>query len=153
MKRIILPLLALLSAYTLSSGSFAEHVRPGSQGKISAADPSAVYEIRNYHYDPAQLDAYKQWAINDAIPFFKEHMDVVGFWMGNAHPPRIAGARPMNLELGSANVTWIIRWDSMESRTAFHKDVYGGDEWRTIWAKHPDPAGYFQSEARFTTGY
>ena len=80
--------------------------------QLALAQPDAaepVYEIRNYHYDPAQLDAYKQWAIDDAIPFFRAHMDVIGFWIGNDHPPKVSGTKPMDLALGSANVTWIIR--------------------------------------------
>ena len=124
--------------------------------QLALAQPDAaepVYEIRSYHYDPAQLDAYKQWAIDDAIPFFRAHMDVIGFWIGNDHPPKVSGTKPMDLALGSANVTWIIRWDSMEARTAFHKEVFGGEQWRSVWGKHPDPEGYFQSEARFTTAY
>ncbi|NND69706.1 MAG: hypothetical protein HKN19_19100 [Halioglobus sp.] len=153
MRKTVITYVVSISACVFAATGLAEQVPQGTGVEISAGKESAVYEIRNYHYDPAQLGAYKQWAINSAIPFFKEHMDVVGFWMGNEHPPKISGTRPMQLELGSANITWIIRWDNMEARTAFHKDVFGGEQWQAIWAKHPDPAGYFQSEARFTAGY
>jgi hypothetical protein len=37
-------------------------------------------------------------------------MDVVGFWIITADPPEILGA------LGTANVTWIIRWRDIAHR-------------------------------------
>ncbi len=150
---VVRTLLCVVFALATSTQALAADTgSPGAPVSASGAQ-EGLYEIRNYHYDPAQLDAYRQWAVHDAIPFFRAHMDVVGFWIGNDHPPKIGGSKPMDLELGSANITWIIRWDSMAARTRFNKEVYGGEQWRAVWAKHPDPEGYFQSEARFTTAY
>ena len=112
-----------------------------------------MYEIRNYHYDPSQFAAYKEWAVNEAIPFFRANLDLVGFWMDNVEPPEIAGSNPMNLNLGLANVTWIIRWDSMEARNKFHEEVFGAEDWQKIWANHPDENGYLQIESRFVNKY
>ena len=112
-----------------------------------------MFEIRNYHYDPSQFDAYKTWIVEEALPFLKANMDVVGFWMGNVEPPIVSGSSPMDLPHGSANVTWIIRWDSMEARNRFHKEVFNGEDWRKIWANHPDSNGYLQMEARFSEEY
>lgn len=28
-----------------------------------------MFEIRSYHYDPTQFEAYKRWAIDHAVPF------------------------------------------------------------------------------------
>ena len=108
-----------------------------------------MFEIRNYHYDPSKFEAYKAWAINEAIPFLRANLDIVGFWMDNVETPEVRGADPMNLKLGSANVTWIIRWDSMEARNQFQQEVFDGEDWQEIWANHPDPNGYQQMEARF----
>ena len=30
-----------------------------------------IDEIRQYHYDPGKFDAYKVWALKEAIPFLK----------------------------------------------------------------------------------
>jgi hypothetical protein len=108
-----------------------------------------LFEIRNYHYSPAKFDAYRQWAKEHAVPFLAANLDVVGFWLDNGNEPEIRGSDPMSLKHGSANVTWIIRWDSMEARRAGHERVFQGDGWREVWSKHPDPGGYLQVEARF----
>lgn len=106
-------------------------------------------EIRNYHYDPSKFEAYRQWALHDAVPFLKANFDVVDFWLDNGEAPELTGKDPMSLKHGSANVTWIIRWESMNQRIESHKAVFQSDGWREIWAKHPDPNGYLQLEARF----
>jgi len=73
--------------------------------------------------------------------------------MDNVEPPEISGSDPMNLNLGSANVTWIIRWDSMEARNRFQEEVFDAEDWQKIWAMHPDPNGYIQMETRFANEY
>ena len=108
-----------------------------------------MFEIRNYHYDPAKWEAYKEWAINDAVPFLKANLDIVGFWIDNGDAPEIGGSDPMELKLGSANVTWVIRWASMEARDEGHKKVFLGEGWQEVWARHPDANGYLQMEAKF----
>ncbi len=109
-----------------------------------------MFEIRNYHYDPAKFAAYRTWAIDDAVPFLKSHLDVVGFWISNGEPSEITGRDPAPHKHGSANVTWILRWDSKQARDEGHKRVFQGDGWKAIWAKHPDANGYLQMEAVFT---
>ena len=42
-----------------------------------------MFEIRCYHYLPEKFEAYKKWAIDEAVPFLKENLDVVGFWIDN----------------------------------------------------------------------
>ncbi len=106
-------------------------------------------EIRNYHYDPAKFEPYRQWAVDEAIPFLKENLDVVGFWLSNGDEPEISGSDPMSPALGPANVTWIINWASREARQEGFQRVFGGEGWRRVWANHPDPDGYRQIEARF----
>lgn len=112
-----------------------------------------VFEIRNYHYDPSKFDAYRVWAINEASPFLRDNLDVVGIWIGNTKAPEIHGERPMGLILGSANVTWIIRWDSMKARERAQEEVFGGEEWQNIWNNHPDQKGYLHVEVRFAKEY
>jgi len=108
-----------------------------------------IDEIRNYHYDPGKFAAYREWAISEAVPFLKANLNVVGFWLDSGEPPEISGQNPMDLPLGSANVTWIIRWEDMEDRARGHAEVLQGEGWRDIWSRHPDTNGYRQMEAKF----
>ena len=106
-------------------------------------------EIRSYHYDPKKFDAYKKWALEEAVPFLKANLNIVGFWLDSGIPAEVSGRTPMDMPLGSANVTWVIRWDSKEARDRGHKEVFGGKGWQEIWSHHPDADGYLQMEARF----
>ncbi len=108
-----------------------------------------LYEIRNYHYDPDKFDAYRQWAIDEAVPFLKANLDVVGFWVDSGDLPEVTGKTPMDLPLGSANITWILRWDDMDARNEGHKRVFQGEGWKEVWSRHPDANGYLQMEAKF----
>ena len=109
-----------------------------------------MFEIRSYHYDPAKFDAYKAWAINDAAPWLKANLNVVGFWLDNGEKAELSGADPVEHKHGVANVTWIIRWDSRAQRDEQFGEVFTSKGWQEVWAKHPDPDGYLQMEARFT---
>lgn len=109
-----------------------------------------IVEIRNYHFDPSKLDAYRVWAVEEAVPFLKANLDVVGFFVDNGEPVQYLGSDPMDLKHGAANVTWMIRWADMEQRNAGHKALFTSKPWRAIWEKHPSPNGYLQMEARFT---
>lgn len=60
------------------------------------------------------MTSYKVWAKTAAMPYLGAQMDVVGFWITTADPPEILGA-PTD-HLGTANVTWIIRWRDMAHR-------------------------------------
>ena len=106
-------------------------------------------EIRSYHYDPDKFEAYKQWALDEAVPYLKANLDLIGFWIDNSIPAEVTGQRPSAMELGSANITWIIRWNDKAARDEGHKTVFGSDGWKDIWSRHPDPNGYLQMEARF----
>jgi len=106
-------------------------------------------EIRSYHYDPAQFEAYKKWALDEAVPFLKANLNIIGFWLDSGTPAEVSGREPMDMALGSANVTWVIRWDSKEARDQGHKEIFGGAGWQEIWSHHPDADGYLQMEARF----
>ena len=108
-----------------------------------------MYEIRNYHYEPSKFEAYRQWAVDEAVSFLKANLDIVGFWVDNGDAPEVSGSDPAPGKHGAANITWIIRWDSKEARDEGHKLVFGGDGWKAIWARHPDANGYLQMEAKF----
>ena len=108
-----------------------------------------MFEIRSYHYDPTQFEEYKKWALDEAVPFLKANLDIVGFWIDNGDEPELSGSSPDTNKNGTANITWIIRWESREDRERGFKDVLGGEAWGEVWARHPDADGYIQMEARF----
>ena len=108
-----------------------------------------MFEIRNYHYEPTKFDKYQTWATKEAVPYLREHLDRVGFWMDNGEATEVMGSDPDPHKHGPANITWIIRWDSMEARNQGHATVFKSQGWKDIWANHPDANGYLQMEAKF----
>ncbi|NOX50010.1 MAG: hypothetical protein GXP16_05665 [Gammaproteobacteria bacterium] len=113
-----------------------------------------LYEIRNYHFDPARLPQYKQWANSKALPFLQRELDLVGFWVNTDSPPQVLEAETNNIaqdELKSANITWIIRWSNRETRDETMARVFSGEEWKGIFSTVPGGlASYFRREAKFT---
>ncbi|MYE23754.1 MAG: hypothetical protein F4Y01_07380 [Gammaproteobacteria bacterium] len=106
-----------------------------------------IFEIRNYHYEPSLLAEYRIWATELALPYIREHLDLVGFWLNVDEPPQIAG-KPQD-ELGPATVTWIIKWPDVATRHATMGRVFGSDTWREIMAKNPGQENYHRTEAKF----
>ena len=106
-----------------------------------------IYEIRNYHYAPSLMTEYRAWATDRALPHIKANLDLVGFWANVDEPAQVNG-KPLD-ELGSATVTWIIRWQDIETRNRVMGEVFGSDEWREIMAANPGQANYHRTEAKF----
>ena len=106
-----------------------------------------IFEIRNYHYEPTLLTEYRAWAVSKALPYIRSHLDLVGFWV-NLNEPAQIGGQPLD-DLGSATVTWIIRWQDMATRNRVMADVFGSDDWREIMAANPGQQHYHRTEAKF----
>lgn len=118
------------------------------QAPVSAWDTGSLYEIRSYHFAPELLSEYRQWVDQDALPYLASHVDVVGFWIASGDEPEVGGAALD--ELGSANVTWIIRWDSMAQRAEVWPKVTSGEEFEAIIGKVPGGrTSYRRAESRF----
>jgi hypothetical protein len=107
-----------------------------------------IYEIRNYHFRPDLIDAYKAWAKAEAIPHLVSQLDVVGFWINSNDTPEVNGA-PLD-HLGTANVTWIIRWRDLAQRNEVLPRLVSSPPWQDIYARVPGGrASYLRSEAKF----
>lgn len=107
-----------------------------------------IFEIRNYHFNPDLLEAYKAWAKAEAIPHLAQHMEVVGFWVNTSDAPEIRG-EPQDA-LGSANVTWIIHWRDLAQRNDVWPRVLASPAWRDIFSRVPGGAtSYRRREAKF----
>ena len=108
-----------------------------------------IFEIRNYHFDPARFEDYKQWAREQALPYLQRELDLIGFWANSAEGTEVNGA-PMD-EMGSANITWIIRWPDKATRDENMGGIFATDEWNEIFANVPGGMdSYHRMEAKFT---
>jgi len=108
-----------------------------------------IYEVRDYHYRPDLIGAYRTWA-EEAVQVLRAHLDVVGFWVDEGtYEPLVKGSDPFDSPIGHANVTWIIRWESREAREVGYPKAFSGSDGAALVAKHPDINGYRQTSARF----
>ncbi len=95
-----------------------------------------LFEIRDYHY-AGDMEPYRQWWV-EAMPILRGlGVDVLGLWYDSEEPPRIDGANPMEPPHGSANVTWIIRWDDLEQRDREWAALWQDDDWMACAERHP----------------
>ena len=106
-----------------------------------------LFEIRRYHFDPALFAAYREWAKGEALPHLSQELDVVGFWVSTDEPAQIKG-EPQD-KLGSANVTWIIRWKDRAHRELVWQRILSNSNWKDIFSRVPGgPASYLRMEAQ-----
>ena len=107
-----------------------------------------MFEIRNYHFEPTLFEEYKAWATTRALPFIQSQVDLVGFWTSLPEPAKLTGP-PLD-DLGSANVTWIIRWPDQATREIEFARVFTSPEWIEIFKDVPGGSGnYLRTEAKF----
>ena len=57
-------------------------------------------EIRSYHYDPEKFEPYRKWALEEAIPFLKDNLNIVGFWLDNGKAPEVGATSVLLSEIG-----------------------------------------------------
>ncbi|MDH4366234.1 MAG: NIPSNAP family protein [Acidimicrobiia bacterium] len=106
-----------------------------------------IYEIRNYHYEPSLMAEYKAWARDHALPHIRAELDLVGFWVNSDEPPQVTGA-PLD-DLGSATVTWIIRWPDFDTRNNVMDKVFATEAWAEISKHNPGLQHYHRIEVKF----
>jgi hypothetical protein len=111
-------------------------------------EETMIFEIRNYHFDPARFDAYQEWGKKEALPYLSRELDLVGFWVSTPDAPEVVG-RPHD-ELGTANVTWIIRWRDRAQRDEVLPRVFATPEWNDIFSRVPGGlSSYLRIESKF----
>lgn len=107
-----------------------------------------LFEIRDYHF-VGDMDAYREWW-TEAMPLLRGRgLDVRGLWYDSGEPARISGADPMELPHGSANVTWIIRWDDLDQREREWGALWDDEGWTACCDRHPGFDGYQHMSVRF----
>lgn len=109
----------------------------------------AIVEIRDYTIEPEWFDAYKDWAERLASPWLRANLDVIDFWLDCGIEAEVGGTAPRVSEHGQPNVCWIIRWASKAERESQFSKVMTSAGWRKIWAAHPNPGAYLQTNVRF----
>ena len=107
-----------------------------------------LFEIRDYHYD-GDLGPYRLWW-EEGLPLLRaKGFDVVGLWYDSGIEPGIGGEDPMDLRLGSANVTWIIRWTGYDERVSTWDSLREDSDWLELADRHPGWANYLHMSVRF----
>ena len=106
-----------------------------------------IYEIRNYHYEPSLMKEYTAWARDDALPFLRSQLDLVGFWVNGVDDAEVNG-KALD-ELGSATVTWIIRWPDRADHDDRMGNIFSSDDWAEIIKTNPDASTTTAIEAKF----
>lgn len=107
-----------------------------------------IYEIRSYHFSSELFEQYKKWIQSGAITYLKNNLDIIGFWIGTENPSEVQGTALDSL--GSANVTWIIRWRDMNHRNAVFPEVFSRPEWLTLFSTNPGGLkAYLRAESKF----
>jgi hypothetical protein len=115
---------------------------------VDSSGDVMLFEIRRYHFNPALFAAYREWAKGEAVPYLARELDLVGFWVSNEEPAQIKG-EPQD-KLGSANVTWIIRWEDRAHRDRVWQRILSDPYWKDIFSRVPGgPASYLRMEAQF----
>ncbi len=109
----------------------------------------AIVEVRDYTIEADWIDAYRDWADRLAAPWLRANLDVIDFWLDCGVEAEVAGSDPRVSEHGQPNVCWIIRWPSKAARDEQFGKVMGSPEWQAIWAEHPNPNAYLQTNIRF----
>ncbi len=109
----------------------------------------AIVEIRDYTIESDWIDAYKDWADRLAAPWLRANLDVIDFWLDCGIEAEVGGSAPRVSEHGQPNVCWIIRWPSKAHRDEQFSRIMSSEGWREIWAQHPNPNGYLQTNVRF----
>lgn len=89
-----------------------------------------MFEIRTYHISVDHITDYKVWAKKYAVPYLKEKLFVVGFWVDSEHSPEVLGG--VLDPLGSSNVTYILRWKDLEQRNNKMDKIFSSPEWQEI---------------------
>ncbi len=109
----------------------------------------AIVEIRDYTIDNEWLEPYREWATTMAVPWLREHLDLIDFWMDCGFAAEVTGTNPIQPTNGQANVCWIIRWPNKAVRDEQFGTIMSHPEWRDIWAEHPNSDAYLQMNVRF----
>ena len=77
----------------------------------------------------------------------REKLDLVGFWTTVDEPAQVNG-KALD-ELGSATVTWIIRWADIETRNEQMGKIFATEAWSEIMKTNPGAEHYHRIEAKF----
>lgn len=111
-----------------------------------------MFEIRNYHFPPANFGEYKAWAESLALPYIRRKLDVVGYWVDNGMAAEYSGSLPKEENAARANITWIARWKDRAERDKVWQDLSSDVAWQEILSQVPGgQESFLRIEAKFAT--
>ena len=116
---------------------------------MTNSSKEVLYEIRDQTIDPEWFDRYVYCAENHFIPYAKERIDIVNFWVDKGIDAEVTGTNPIVSKNGQPNITWVSRYKNKRERDAFFESLETDDEWEKVWSKHPKPDAYIHENARF----
>lgn len=108
-----------------------------------------IVEIRDYTIETEWFPAYCDWARDHAVPWLKENLDVIDFWLDDGLEPMVLGSDPQVSPHGQPNVCWIIRWPSLEARAEGWEAMQHDPTWAEVIAHHPNRDSYLHTNVRF----
>lgn len=110
---------------------------------------TSLFEIRNYHFNPELLEAYKDWVRNEAHPLLSKQLDIVGFWTSTGPQSEVSVGTPD--QLGSPTVTWIVRFRDRAHRDETWAKITDSAEWKDVFSRVPGgPSSYARIESIFS---
>ena len=121
-----------------------------SQRRIITLRPSemSLHHVRLVHSWPPNPSNDRR--IGFAIRYIPTSVaqDVLGFWTNSNEAPEVNGV-PQD-HLGTANITWIIRWRDLAQRNEVLPQILSSPAWQDIFSRVPEgPASYLRIEAKF----
>ena len=108
-----------------------------------------IYEIRDYTIEEQWFEKYVFWAKNYFMPYAKEKIDIIDFWVYTGLDAEVKGQNPIVSTNGQPNITWVAKYENKMERDKFFESLETDPEWDKVWSKHPNPDAYIQENARF----
>ena len=108
-----------------------------------------IYEIRDYTIEKRWFRKYVYWAENYFIPYAKDRIDLIDFWVYSDLDAEVSGKNPFKSPNVQPNITWVAKFENMVERNNFYENLDNNPEWDEIWNKHPNPDAYIHKNSRF----
>ena len=75
-----------------------------------------IYEIRDYTIEEQWFEKYVFWAKNYFMPYAKEKIDIIDFWVYTGLDAEVKGQNPIVSTNGQPNITWVAKYENKIER-------------------------------------
>ena len=94
-----------------------------------------IYEIRDYTIEEQWFEKYVFWAKNYFMPYAKEKIDIIDFWVYVGLDAEVEGQNPIVSPNGQPNITWVAKYENKLERDKFFESLETDPEWDKVWSK------------------